>query len=378
MRTEKDILKDFQTTLVTRTSKITSFEPNGVISAIGAAISRVLAELEYRINRGIRGLFTTTANGDSLANLGYERFGLEPLTASASSVIIVFTGTTGTVIPVDTQVKSSTGIIFETSKALTLGQKNPDIQAAKGTIIGDSVLAISTTAGSNTKVPANSIQEFVTPIDGVSLNNPLPAEGGDDGESDNEFAERIRNHVGILNQGTGLFYKAAAQAADPNVLRVNVRQGGYFGVIVDVVHRSGGTFEPSDLTDIRDYIADLRQIEVKITVQNLTFTDISVVAAVRMKSGYTLDQVYTAIAENLVEFINWKTWKFGDPVYSSDLFAIVNNSDGVEYLATSSFLPKTTQISVSKASLPRLKSLAVTDLATGTSKNLAEIKQEHF
>lgn len=378
MRTEKDILKDFQTTLVTRTSKITSFEPNGVISAIGAAISRVLAELEYRINRGIRGLFTTTASGDALANLGYERFGLEPLTASASSVIIVFTGAVGTVIPVDTQVKSATGIIFETQSALTLGQKNPTIQAAKGTIIGDSVLAISTTTGSNTKVPANSIQEFVTPIAGVSLNNPLPAEGGDDGESDNEFAERIRNHVGILNQGTGLFYKAAAQAADPNVLRVNVRQGGYFGVIVDLVHRSGGTFEPSGLTDIRDYIADLRQIEVKITVQQLTFTDISVVAAVRMKSGYTLDQVYTAIAENLVEFINWKTWKFGDPVYSSDLFAIVNNSDGVEYLATSSFLPKTTQISVTKASLPRLKSLSVTDLATGTSKNLAEIKQEHF
>lgn len=374
MRTEKDIYQLFQAAIVQNTNKITSFEPNSVIAALGLAVSRVHVETEYRNNRALRSMFTLTARGEALDALAYDRFGLSRLGASGSSVYVVFDGPAGTVIPSGTVIKSTTGLEFATQESITLGTANPEITGKYSIVLADSVKAASNTTGAETNVPANTITEFVSAIDDVTVNNPLPATGGSDSETDAELAERIRNYPGLLNQNTDTFYTAAAQAVNSNVLRVHARRSGS-QVFVDVVHRAGINFSAGDLTAIKNGIISNRSIEIDFTVQNLVFTEIDVEVSVRLESGFTLPQVFSNIAEDLVAFIDWKVWPYGELVPRSDLISLINNTVGVDFINTANFLPAS-NVNVTAASLPRLRGLVVTNLDDAISRTSVAVTQK--
>ena len=145
--------------------------------------------------------------------------------------------------------------------------------------------------------------------------------------------------------------------------------------IANVIAIPDAAQSAEELAAIKNSILFNRAMEIDFTVQNLVFTELDIEVSVRLEGGFTLAQVFSNIAEDLVSFIDWKLWTYGELVPRSDLISLINNTVGVDFINTGSFVPKNNR-NVTAASLPRLRGLVVTNLDDAVSRTSVAVTQK--
>jgi uncharacterized phage protein gp47/JayE len=345
LKAREQIESDIVSEMAVNQNEITVFEPKTAIRGLISAFAGVVRELWDDLYSTRRKLFLNTSSGSDLQVLGEER-DVVIKQAAAAGVLLTFTGSSGTLIPKDTAIPNpSTGISYLTKNDITLGQKNPDLNVSgisnlQDLSIADTVWAECETPGSIGNCGVNTITGKPA-IAGVnSVTNLSPAQGGTDIESDSIYRERIRNYISILNLGTESFYEAVCKVIEPRVLRVRVKKdySGYDAIKIILVNESGSAFGKEDLNFIASEVSLRHRAYTKVTCTNIGYTMISVKERVKLKSGFTLDQVYTATADALAGYFNWKSWEFGKPISIDNVFQVCDNVQGVEDVELNTFL----------------------------------------
>jgi hypothetical protein len=316
--------------------------------------------LWYDYGQKIKTLFLSTATGDNLDTYGLER-GVARNGAVGAQALIVFKGTDGTVIPELTQITGDHGYIFETQSAVTISTDGGYQYGSEG--LGAAVLAQCTSTGSTTNVSENTINKLVVAISGVdSASNPLPAYYGTDEESDEEYRYRIKNQISILNKTTEAFIREACIEAVPGISRIFVEKAAGQNIInIYTLARNNTYVSTAQKAYIKKYLNDNWVILPQINILDLPITDVDVYMKVRPVTGYSLQDVFVAIADNLVEYLDFRTWALGGDVDSDGILQICINNDMIDDIEVSTFEPME-NIDVPYNSLPVLSNITMIHL----------------
>ncbi len=136
--------------------------------------------------------YPATAAGPSLdASESMVNIPRIPATASVANGV-VFTGTSGTVIPNTAQVSVSgqPGSIFQVYQSVTIG--------AGGTVTGTLVC----TSTGPTQAAAGTLTQSISLPAGVTCTNPTAAQAGTNAETDSAYRVRAANELGAAGSGT--------------------------------------------------------------------------------------------------------------------------------------------------------------------------------
>lgn len=348
-------------TITSLTSSITYFGKGGVIRSIIAAVSGVMHELFYDINRAKRSLFASTAKDTDLDTLARD-FNMERLGASYASAVLIFSGTASTSVPAGTQIQSTDGIIFETLEAITLGDANSGYDFYPSESLGDKVEAKATTIGAVGNVKANTINTLSAPISGVDyVTNPSPAIGGADTESDNDFRVRISQRIDLLNLGTLAFFEAIAKEINPEVLRVYACRGeSEREIAIYVATRSGTNLTYAEKLYLAESLRTYCPILTMPVIYDLPFTDIDISIKAKFDDGYTIDDVFNYLVINLAEYIDWSRADFGEEIEYKKILEIAQATEGIKDIDLTKFSPLS-NIQCPKNSIPRLGTVELND-----------------
>lgn len=361
-------------------NKVTLFKVGGVVRGMVTAVSGVLQDITNDILQFKRGRALDTcailSDGTSpdLDAYGDER-GIPRNGASASSVIVVFQGPDGTVIPAGQQILTSglaSTITFTTSSQITLGAANPGITGLKSVGFGNAVICTSTTTGVATKVPSGTLTVLSPAIAGVTCVNPLPAQGGTDQEDSVNYRERMRDYVNLMAQGTQAFYEALAQTFDASILRAYAAfDFSSTGTKVSVLKNDGTGLDGTSLTNLATYIATKQRAVEPVSCVNVTVTGLTISVKAQFEPGISAATGYANIANALCDFIDWTTWVFGKTVRYADLAEVINNALGVAYIDLSTLYVNNKQqdVPISADSLPRFVALSITTIDTNETVN---------
>lgn len=330
MKTKSEILQDMIGDIIAETDNITYFGKDGVVRSILNATANTIVEMWNDIYQTKRGLHATTAAGADLVLLG-SRWGLTRLTASKSSVILLFNGTASTIIPAATVIKSSINptVQFATQNQIVLGAANPGIVRPIGAAsIGDIVIAESTITGSSTKVSAKELTELLVPITGVTVTNLAPSLGGADAESDEELRTRILSQIDLFAQGTQAFYEACARAANETVLLAKPLALSNNSIIVSLVKNNLSNYTAAELTTISDYIYANQRALQNITAINASRRSIEISGAIYLQPNYSPTTAFSNIAAKIADYVTSK-FGFAAEINYNDVITEIMKAEGV-------------------------------------------------
>lgn len=165
-------------------------------SALGMYI-RVISWLQNIVNQDLEAVYYSSfvgqAEGVSLDRLG-SNYSVTRNPAQAATVMLDFTGTTGTVIPEETVYTTESGVEFEMVDTVTLDD------SGKGS--GE---AVCTALDETGNIAPNTISVQGENIAGVeSVTNPTQASGGAEIETDDAYRQRI--HLSMESQPGPTYY----------------------------------------------------------------------------------------------------------------------------------------------------------------------------
>jgi uncharacterized phage protein gp47/JayE len=161
--------------------------PQGRLIEIEANSRKELLNINAMVANQINIDYATGQGLDALGSL----FGRQRKIAISTAVLCYLSGTPNTVIPANSQAKTSAGDIFYTPNNITLDDSGNATSYFYSLVAGDIPCEI------------NTLTEIVTQVVGwESINNPTAAIIGSNQESDNNFKSRIKksryNGVGLL------------------------------------------------------------------------------------------------------------------------------------------------------------------------------------
>lgn len=365
MKTPKTILKDAVTDFLNGQSKVTYVGKDSVIRALLHSVAYVVGELWNDVYQVKRQSHAQTAEGASLDTIA-ERHGITRKTAQNSSVVLLFNGTAGTVIPLGTVVKNSiSGAEYQTMTQITLGARNGNlVRPVNSNSLGDAVIAESRGTGSITASSPNELTILATPIAGVTVTNLAPSKGGADAESDSELRERILSQVALLNLGTNAFYQVLAKEADNTVLRAkpqyNPTNGG---VDLYLLKDSGADYTAQELTDIKNYVYANQRALQPVACYNVTKKAVEVEFLYSRNTAFTQAEAFRNVAIALSNFIDANTIDFGAVLEYSDLLNVCLNADGIDEIKITSFKVNgaKSNVTMGNTELPRFTQLSIND-----------------
>ncbi len=172
------------------------------LNVITASASAMGEEVTRQLSRSVGALLLDGATGEDLDRLVADRFSPTIVRRGASPAVVTlqFSRVAGAfaaiTIPVGFQVRSTSGVVFETTTASGLGA------GAAGPV---DVPAQAVLAGLGGNVPAGTITQIATlpaPDPNLLVTNAERAAGGDDPESDVRLRARARNFYLQARRGT--------------------------------------------------------------------------------------------------------------------------------------------------------------------------------
>lgn len=274
-------------------------------------------------------------------------------------------------VPANTQIATSTGVVFETLDDLYTSDANPVLDG-ESTFVGlaDKAWCECTTKGAAGNIEPLAVTDLVTPIAGVkAVSNPEAGTGGGDTESDFDLKYRTMHRPTVANQETHAWIETLAKEGNADVLRaLKVTSTTVGTMAAKVLNRNGGTFSAAELTALEAYFEQRVRSYMLVSLDNVTLTAVEVEAVITLDPDYDLATVGKAAAAALAAFLDYRKWEFGTDVDEADLLTIVNTTAGVATLETASFLPAA-QVSVDDDSLPVLVRLSLQDADTGDTWN---------
>ncbi len=192
-------------------------------NAIVAGIAGVGDELVLHLARICAGQFLSSARGQYLRRLVFDRYGISAKSASPSFGSARFSTTTATTIefsiPTGTKVQTSDGRQFVTTADATFPANST----------GPVLVAVrSTQAGISQQARAGTIVNLVSTITNapgdLAVTNPLATTGGMDEESEDDLRARAKAFFSTVRKGTLSAIKEAALAT-PGVKAASAFEG---------------------------------------------------------------------------------------------------------------------------------------------------------
>jgi len=243
----------------------------GKVALLRNAVLRVLARVFAGAIHGNYGyisyivksvLFVTSAEGGFLDNPHGRMWGIPRRPGSFASGDAIFTGSNGTVIPVDTRIQNEDGVEYGTTVIGTIsgGSATIAIQAVEsgedGNFSGSSLQMIS---------PISGIDDEVTASGAIT--------GGEDTEDDETYRARILQRIQNIPAGGSAADYVRWATEYPGVARAwcyPLASGP--GTVSTVITASGSDPVPSSqlLSDVQGYIAVRKPVTADHSTESIT------------------------------------------------------------------------------------------------------------
>jgi len=361
--TIEELKQLFVESLLNHTSAVTKVSDHSVLNGISYGVAKVGQKALKDIVLVEKNVNPDMAYGIYLdqiaANWGIAaRFGAGP-----STTYIRVVGDSGTFYQAGVNtVSSDQGIVFDLATNFTIDAD------------GFGYIKVqSQTDGLETKVKPFSLNSISpVPSGHTYLINEYIATGGRDAEEDEYFRTRIKEGANIIASQT--LSKLEQVLMRENNLVLKVFRGGVDSIgntIVKIATQNGSTLSASNLASLltaaAPYFAlsDNRVYEgiqtYGVVFENIDYEEIDIEFNVKIKDSYDSDSVRIDMQVAISKFFDYRFYKNTGIIEWDDLFLIIKQTAGVEYISDSSFRPNQ-DIIISKSSLPRVKSFLMYDL----------------
>jgi len=201
-----------------------------------------------------------------------------------------------------------------------------------------------TSLGSSGNVGATTIDEISSSITlpvgvDISVNNILGANGGADSENLEDLRKNIPRSLRTKDRAvTDQDFIDIAELV-PGVAKAG--QEYDCGEFVDVfIAPEGGGFPSNQLVqDVEDYFEDRRIITVKVRVQGAGEINIRIDAVINALPNYTNSDVSQRVTDNLLDFLRSENQEVRGTVFLSDIYEVIERTEGVSNSEISIFSP---------------------------------------
>ncbi len=266
------------------------------LSPAALELAQVYIQMDLMLQYG----FAQTTYGQYLDYRAGEH-GITRKVATKAIGQVTITGSNGTVVAVGSLFATGAGVQFETLAEVTIGEAGSiaaDIRAAE--------------AGARGNVPAGTITEIPVSIAGVTaITNANPTTGGTDMETDAALLERLLEKVRTpATSGNVAHYlqwaTSVSGVGDAKVFPIWNGNGTVKVVVIDA------NKEPASaeiVSDVEDYIAEVRPIGATVTVESATALNIDVVATLTLATGAVLADVKAAFETALTAYLQQIAFK---------------------------------------------------------------------
>ncbi|MEG1492247.1 MAG: baseplate J/gp47 family protein [Oscillospiraceae bacterium] len=222
-------------------------------------------------------------------------YGISRKPGAKAVVQLSFTGTLGTTIPARSAFLTAEGLVFLTDSALTLS-------GGAGT-----VFATAEAASATYNVSAGKIVSSKLAIGGLSsVNNPAPATGGVDGETDIALVERFYAYLRCPpTSGNAYNYRSwALEIVGVGAAKVLSLWAGAGTVKVLLAGSDGRAVSSQIIRDTALHIEEERPIGAIVTVEGASELLINVAATVSIDGSTTKAAVKAAFSKAIKEYLS--------------------------------------------------------------------------
>ncbi len=180
-------------------------------------------------------------------------------------------------------------------------------------------------------------------IDNIKISNPFPAKKGKNPETLKEAFLKVKKDLKIPYQCVTAedFEYIALNTPDLRVARAKAYQVDNKNLVNVIVVPFSFKRKPypskNFIKTVCIHIEKHRLITTDVNVLPPEYAEISTSANIKVKEDFNTETVLNTAYENLEKFFNpvfgWKNgkgWKFGYPVYLSDIYEILENTEGIE------------------------------------------------
>lgn len=353
----------FIETFINNTDKVTKVANHSVINGVAYGVAKVsqkalkdIALVEQNINPDM-------AYGSYLDKLASNwgiasRFG-----SSGSSTYVKVVGEIGTTYEAGTHtISSNEGVVFDVAETFTVGDNGYGY-----------VKVQSQTSGSDTNVKPFSLTSISPiPTGHKFLTNEFIATGGRDIEEDEYFRNRIKEGSNIIASQTLSKLEQVLMRENSDILKIFRAGNDSSGnTIIKIATVNGSTLTQTELDDLLEavtpYLAltDFRFYEnIKsygVVLENITYQEINIRFKCKIRDSYDTDEVRIDAQSSISEYFDYKSFINKGIIEWDDLFLIIKNINGIEYISDTSFKPNK-DIVLNKGVLPRIKSFLMYDL----------------
>lgn len=332
---------------------------NGISYGIAGIGQRALREgllVESHINPDI-------AYGDWLDKIA-ENWGISArFGSSQSSTYVRIVGEEGTLYEVGIHIVSGAdGLSFSFVEDFTIPVGGFGYAKIK-----------SVNSGENNNVQAYSLNQVSpVPIGHEYIINEYMATGGRNQESDELFRNRIKEGANLLASGTLAKLEQIFMRINNDVLRVF--SGGVDSLgntIINIATQNGVDLSVGELDSLLTEAGPyLNLIDNRIyqniktyglTLQNIIYAEINFDFRVKIEANYDYDNVRRDMQIRISKYFDFRFYENTGRIAWTDLFDIIKNTEGVEFISNATFNPNK-DLNISRKTLPRVKSFLIRDL----------------
>jgi hypothetical protein len=209
------------------------------------------------------------------------------------------------------------------------GRAGARLPSGRGNVVAD----YRQGAGLGGRVIAGSLRNPLDlPVGLKSTNNPFPATGGADPESIEQARENAPTTVRTFGRAVSLrdfedLSRASGEVAKALATWVWNREAR--AVHLTIAAQGGQLFSPSDLARIHASLSSQRDPNHALFLDNYSQVAVVVTATVRVESKYVASKVGEAARQSLLSALSFDSLRFGQPVSLSDIYAVLQQVEGV-------------------------------------------------
>jgi uncharacterized phage protein gp47/JayE len=338
--TADDVLEKLVQYMLVANFNVTSWQAGSLPRTLLEAEAEYLADESQSIAQIAKGGFPqlakTLTNEDFLDQVGIGFFDLARGQAVFTRGMVTLTAGAG--VGPET---ISAGQIWVTDSSREHRYSN----LAAGTLPLNGTLTLEVQAessGSGYNLGNNTLTELITPLPGVSVNNPartgsLPwvTQQGADRESNDAYAARMMARWATLGTGSNeAAYVYYATSATAEVTRAIVTEDSSTGSVIITVSGSSGPVSSDALSAVSSLLQTKRPLGISLSVQNASASNTLIGGTVFVSPSYDIDATVAAVETAVTEYA--KTVPIGGPVYKAQLIEIIMTPPGVYNVTLSS------------------------------------------
>jgi len=257
-------------------------------------------------------------------------FEQDKLTTAFSPLNFVFTNTYG-IAPSNTTL---------TVRYLTGGGVGSNVNSGTLTVVDDTNIRFLNTNLGNTSL-ANTI------FNSLASNNPLAADGGQDGDTIEEIRQNatgnFQNQLRTVTKedyiirslsmpaNLGVIAKAYAMPA-----KIAEYQPGELPTILDLyilsydINKNLRTASVTLKKNLKTYLSEYRMINDSIKIKDAFIVNIGIDFDIVVLPNYNNNEVLTKCIDALTDYFNIDKWQINEPIMLKDLYILLDKVEGVQ------------------------------------------------